>query len=127
MEKRKTFAEIVDALEPVEHQQPGRPVYSPLNSGVYTGSDGTRWTVRGGELGWTRIKHLVLDAEIPVVLSYLGEVDEIDDAERQALLDRIRPFLTGGRIPKSERFTDFRAREFKDERHRSLLVVEEYC
>lgn len=125
--KRKTFAEIVDALESVEQQPSGRPVYSPLTSGEYTGSDGTRWTTRGGELGWARIKHLVLDVEVPVVHSYLGEVREIGDAERPALLERIQPFLTGGRIPKSERFTDFRTVEFKDEQHRSLLVIEQYC
>lgn len=125
--RRKTFAEIVDALGTVERQSSTTPVYSPLTSGEYTGSDGTRWTARGGELGWSRIRHLILDTEVSVVRCYLGEIDEVSEADRVAFLERIKPFLTGGRVPKSERYTDFRALEFKDGQHRSLLVVEEFC
>ena len=125
--KRETFADMVAALETAESRPAAGPRYWPLTTGEYVGPDGTRWTAAGGELGWNRLSRLITNAEVRVVHCYLGETREVAVADRPALLELIRPFLTGGRIAKSDEYRDFRVGRFKDDRDRTLLVVEEYC
>jgi hypothetical protein len=126
-----TFADIVDAVttaNPDLADAGFEPIYSPIDEGGYTDKHGTRWRLRGGELRWARIQHLLLDHQVPVLHVYMGDVREIADDDRADFLSVVRPYLKGVHVPPpGDDYTDYVAAEFKDDQHTSLLVVEELC
>lgn len=126
----ETFAEIVEgvtAANPDTTKSRFDPIYSPINEGEYTDKYGVRWQLRGGELRWARIQHLILDHRVAVLHAYDGELHEIADDDRADFLSAVRPYLKGVHIPPPGDYTDYIAAEFKDDQHRSLLVIEEFC
>jgi len=65
-------------------------------------------------------------AETRVLLFYRPDgPTEVGLVDRQALRDRALPYLYGE--PRRGDHTDFFAAEFRDERRRSLLVIEQVC
>ncbi|ADB29407.1 hypothetical protein Kfla_0283 [Kribbella flavida DSM 17836] len=117
----------MEQLEADNPEVPGQPVEfrSLIADGEYVDEQGACWSMRGGELRWSRIQHLADDPEVRVVHVYLSEVQKVATGEREGLLAKVRPYLQGG--VGLDEHTDFRVAEFKDDRHRSLLVVEESC
>lgn len=103
---------------------------SPIQDGDWTDADGTWWQLRGPgqEFPLKRLKKLLLSPEIRVLLFYgPGEPSEIGSDHRQALWQRMQPYLTGRPARAKGDFTDFDAAEFKDDKHRRLLIIQEYC
>jgi len=66
------------------------------------------------------------DPEVRVLHVYLNDVNDVTADERDGVLARIRPYLKGEPTYEPGDQTDFDAAEFKDDRHRSLLIIEEY-
>ncbi len=102
----------------------------PIHDGEWTEADGTWWQLRGAgqEISVKRIKKLLLSPEIRVLLFYGPDApSEIGPDDRQALWQRMRPYLTGTVVSDKNDFTDFRAAEFKDDRRHRLLIIEECC
>jgi hypothetical protein len=100
---------------------------SLIRARVYVDEQGVRWRMRRGELRWGRIERLMSDAAVRVLKVYREEITDVAAAERSGLLATIRPYLKGERASEANDYTDFAVAEFKDDRHRSLLVVEETC
>lgn len=133
----QTFAEIVESVTAAnpEPDASGFETYnSPIHEAEYIDQHGVTWQMRGRKLRWPRIQHLILDHQVPVVHVNMDQVREIPDDERRNLLVRVRPCLKNGEChPHIAVFrsagdqTDFIAAEFTDDRHRSLLVIEEDC
>jgi len=128
-EQQESFAEILDAVETPTGQPVGEPVEppEPLRSGEYTDEYGVRWQKRGTGLPWRRVPQLVRDPEVRVLHISWDDIRDVGIDQREGFLATIRPYLKGGRLPESAGQTDFRAGEFKDSKHRSLLIVEEDC
>jgi hypothetical protein len=125
-----TFAGIVEDVTAANpNPRPGgfETVYSPIDEGEYTDKHGVRWQLRGGELRWPRIQHLLLDHDVPVVHFYWDEIREIADEDRPDFLATVRPYLKAAYTPPPGDYTDYVAGEFKDDHHRSLLAIEEHC
>jgi len=132
--KRRTgqhdsFAEIAERAGAESTGSAGQPVQytSPIADRAYTDEHGVRWRMRGGKPRWSRIEHLMGDPEVRVLHVYLNDVNDVTADERGGLLERIRPYLKGEPTHEPGDQTDFDAAEFKDDRHRSLLIIEEYC
>ncbi len=98
---------------------------SPIADGQYVDELGVRWTLRGGTPTVRRVAKLLANPEVTVIHVYADEVGEVSLEEREAFLAKIRPYLKGEQ-DKGD-YTDFKAGEFKDESHRSLVVIEESC
>src|SRR5215207_3930846 len=123
-EQRETFADIVEDAVAASPEPGGQPVefYQPISSGEYTDESGVRWRMRRGELPWTRVEHLIHDPQVRVLHAYLDDIHDVALDHREGFLAMIRPYAKGGRVPAPGDHTDFRAAEFKDDRHRSILV-----
>ncbi|WP_432943928.1 hypothetical protein ACQPXM_01485 [Kribbella sp. CA-253562] len=106
----------------------GEPVIyqSLVREREYVDEQGVRWRRRRGELRWSRIERLMSDAGVRVLKVFRDDVSEVAAGARSGLLATIRPYLKG-EAEDADDYTDFVVAEFKDDRHRSLLVVEEYC
>lgn len=127
--RRRVFADVVDAVR-VCGGAGGEAVgvRSPIRERRLIDESGTVWRIRGGELRWGRLERLVRDPAALVVLVYLDEVKEIQTAEREDLLATIRPYLKpSGDGRALGEHTDFVVAEFKDDDHRSMVVVEQHC
>jgi hypothetical protein len=106
----------------------GQPVTfpSPIGAGEYVDEQGVCWRLRTAELRWSRVSRLMGDPAVRVLHVYLDEVRDVTAEERVRLLARIRLYVKGEPRERGD-FTDFDVGEFKDDRRRSLLVVEESC
>ncbi|MGW6197601.1 hypothetical protein ACWF0M_15775 [Kribbella sp. NPDC055110] len=103
-------------------------IRSPIRDHQLIDESGTLWRMRGGELRWSRIEHLIRDPSVPVLHAYLDQVNEVPTAERDNLLAMIRSYWKHpGDGPARGDHADFLAAEFKADDHRSMLVVEEFC
>jgi hypothetical protein len=125
VDQRETFVGQTADASPV-----GEPmeIRSPIRDRRFVDERGTLWLMRNGELRWSRIERLCRDPEVPVLHAYLDQAKEVPTAAREDLLASIRTYLkTSGDRPVGGGQTDFDAAEFKDDDHRSMLVVEERC
>lgn len=127
--KQESFVEIVEAVAAADPGPQGEPVelVRPLKSGEYSDDLGVRWRRRGDQLPWKRVQHLLRDPQVQVLHIDFDDVRLVDAEQREEFLAMIRPYLKGGSLPESAGASDFRAGEFKDSGHRSMLIVEEYC
>jgi hypothetical protein len=125
-----TFAEIVEDVT-AANPDPGPGGFvsmsTPISDGEYTDKHGVRWQLRGGELRWPRIQHLLLDHQVRVLHVYWDDIREVPDDNRADFLAVVRPYLKGTPDRPPGDFTDYVATEFKDDHHRSLPVIEEHC
>jgi hypothetical protein len=120
--KRETFAEILAAAPEPRGQEV--EYLQPISSGEYTDEAGVLWQLRGGELSWVRIARLIRDPQVHVVHVYLNDIREVVPEARESFLAKIRPYVDG---PAPDDHTDFSVAEFKDDEHRSMILVEETC
>lgn len=116
-----------DHAEPIG---PGTVMLSPINGRAWVDADGSRWRLRGephAQLPVKRIEHLLHAPETRVlhVVPVEGPAD-VPTAEREALWQRMRPYLRDERRRPGDH-TSFRVAEFRDDQRRSLLVIEESC
>ncbi|MET9314103.1 hypothetical protein ABZX12_19990 [Kribbella sp. NPDC003505] len=128
-EQHQAFADVVEEVR-ASAEVGGEPleIWSPIRDLRLVDESGVLWRMRGGELRWSRLEHLVRDPAVPVLHVYLDEVKEVPTAERENLVATVRPYLRtsgDGRAPGDH--TEFVAAEFKADDQRSLVVVEEYC
>jgi hypothetical protein len=103
---------------------------SPIGDGEWVDSDGVRWRLRGPghHVPVKRVKKLLLSPDVRVLLFYGPDAPtEIESADREACWHRVRPYLSEPLIRARGDHTDFFAAEFKDDRGRCLLVIEESC
>jgi hypothetical protein len=129
-EQHETFAEIVDAAVGANPEPGGQPIefYQPIRSGAYTDESGVPWRMRRGEVTWKRIEHLIHNPGVRVLHAYMNDIHDVAPNHREDFMAMIRPYLKPGQdVPVSGGNTDFRAGEFKDDEHRSMLLVEETC
>ena len=123
--QHETFADIAEGLQADSSQ--GQPVMYPslIGDREYTDDQGVHWRMRRGELRWSRFEQLVRDPAVQVIHVYLSDINHVPLTDREALLTRVQPYLKGQRELGDH--TDFTAAEFKDDQHRSSLVIEESC
>jgi hypothetical protein len=75
-----------------------------------------------------RVEQLLRSPEVAVLLfSGPDAPREVEPARREALWQRMRPYLRGAVVRAPGDQTDFHAGEFRDEQRRSLLIIEEFC
>lgn len=104
---------------------------TPIADGSWTDDDGCRWRLRGAgqRMPTKRVQHL-LESSVARVL-VIGGADytpsEISYVDREALWNRISPYLQDAVTRFEGDHTEVRVGEFKDSSHRSMLIVEEYC
>ena len=103
---------------------------SPIRDGEWVDPAGTRWRLRGAR--WQtpakRVEQLLRSAETGVLLFYGPDAPtEVAPADRDALWQRIRPYLRQPLVRAPGDFTDFFAGEFRDDQRRALLIIEESC
>jgi hypothetical protein len=120
--KQETFADLLASAPHPSGQEIN--YLQPLASGEYADAAGVLWRIRRGELSWTRIARSVRDPQISVVHVYLNEVRTIAPEDREAFLQKIRPYVAG---PVPDDNTDFEVAEFRDDYRRSMILVEETC
>ncbi|GAA2760084.1 hypothetical protein [Actinopolymorpha rutila] len=128
-DRRLTFAEVVEAVvaaDPGPHAE-WIPFRSALEDGEYTDERGVQWHLRRGELKVSRVEHLMRDPHVRVLHCQGSDVRDVPMGEREALLVTIRPYLKGVKRPSPGDYTDYFLGEFKDDNHRSLLIIEEQC
>ena len=102
---------------------------SAIRSGRWVDAEGTQWHLRGGvgDLPEKRVVHLLRSPEV-AVLHFSGPdaPTEVALPDREALWQRVRPYhCEMARDPSDH--TDVAVAEFKDDRRRYLLVIEESC
>ena len=103
---------------------------SPIRDGEWVDAAGTRWRLRGErwQIPAKRVEHLLRSPEARVLLFYGPDAPtEVAPADRDALWQRIRPYLREPVVRAPGDFTDFQAGEFRDDERRSLLIIEESC
>lgn len=99
----------------------------PIRAKQWVDAEGTHWRLRGeGSISAKRLEHLLGSPDVEVLLFYgTGDPSPVPPGDRERLWRRIRPYIEG-RGPRTDQ-TDFWAAEFKDDRRRSLLIIEESC
>ncbi|HEX8080787.1 MAG TPA: hypothetical protein VF557_11295 [Jatrophihabitans sp.] len=103
---------------------------SPIRDGEWVDAAGTRWRLRGGR--WQapakRVEHLLRTPEARVLLFYAPDAPtEVAPGDRDALWQRMRPYLRESVVRAPGDFTDFQVGEFRDDERRLLLIIEESC
>lgn len=103
---------------------------SAIRAREWVDPDGARWRPRSG--GETpprkRLEHLLASPEVRVLHFYGSDTPTaVAPPEREALWQRVRPYLREPVVRAPNDHTDFRVAEFRDEQRRSLLVIEESC
>ncbi|MGW5364079.1 hypothetical protein [Actinopolymorpha pittospori] len=128
-DRQATFAEIVETAVAADPGPHGEPLVfpCPLGDGHYEDGHGVQWRLRGGALKVSRVEHLMRDPSVRVLHQYLSEIRDVPLADRPALMTKIRPYLKGAEEPSPGDRTDFCVGEFKDDQHRSLLIIEDRC
>jgi hypothetical protein len=86
-------------------------------------AQGTAWRMRGSPLDEKQARRLMRRSDVHVVLAYGMEVAEIRGADRDVLLARVEDFLAGIAPAHSE----FELGDFRDQDHRTVLMVQESC
>ena len=103
------------------------PWPSAIVPGEWVDADGTSWHLRGGEPPVKRVEHLLRSPEVPVLHFYGADPPrEVGEADREALWQRMRPYLRQT-VREPGDHTTFDVAEFKDGRRRYMLVIEEGC
>jgi hypothetical protein len=75
-----------------------------------------------------RVEHLLRSPEVRTLLFYGPDAPtEVGPADREALWQRVRPYLREPSLRDPHDHTDFNVAEFKDEQRRLLLIIEESC
>ena len=128
-DRNETFADMVGEVVTANPEPAGTPIdwYQPIGSGEYTDETGARWQLRRGDLPWKRIDRLIHDPQVRILHAYQNEIHDVPLEHRDTFTATIRPYLDSKRAAAMDDYTDFRAGEFTDDQHRSLLVVEETC
>lgn len=100
---------------------------SAIVPGEWVDADGTSWRLRGGEPPVKRVEHLLRSPEVPVLHFHGPDAPtEVAEADREALWQRVRPYLRQT-VREPGDHTTFDVAEFKDDRRRYMLVIEEGC
>ena len=100
---------------------------SAIVPGRWVDGDGTSWHLRGGEPPVKRVEHLLRSPEVPVLHFHGPDAPtEVAGPDRAALWERVRPYLRETVREPGDR-TTFDVAEFKDDRRRYMLVIEEGC
>jgi hypothetical protein len=90
-------------------------------------AEGTSWHLRGGEPPAKRVEHLLRAPDVPVLHFHGPDAPtEVGEADREALWQRVRPYLRET-VREPGDHTTFDVAEFKDDRRRYMLVIEEGC
>jgi hypothetical protein len=84
---------------------------------------GTAWRMRGSPLDAKQARRLMRRSDVHVVLAYGMEVAEVLGADRDVLLARVEDFLAG----KASAHSEFELGDFRDQDHRTVLMVQESC
>jgi hypothetical protein len=101
---------------------------SPIRDGGWVDADGNRWRARGGPVPSKRAARLLHSPQVRVLLFYgLNAPTEVILQDREALWQRIGPYLRQRVVRVKDDHTDFVVAEFKDDRHRSVVIIEEFC
>lgn len=95
----------------------------PVHDREWIDVDGKVWRMRGGPLDARRVRRLMKRPDVHVVRAYELKVDEVQGAERDALLARVEDFFAGTAPPCSE----FELGDFRDQNQRVTLMVQESC
>jgi hypothetical protein len=120
---RKAFAEVL-AQMPLPVQIRDHGIWPrPIHDGVWTDSAGTTWHLRGDVLPTRKIRTLLADPAVEVLLFYGPEPAWVSAGDREALWERMSPVLSGFEGGHQA----FRAAEFLDSTRQKLLVIEESC
>ena len=114
---------VPDVPEPSEQPHVWQ---QPVRDGVWTDADGTVWRLRHN-VGLRRIARLVAAPDVRVLLAY-GPDDptEVPPIDRADLWARALPYLQD-RAGAAGDHTSFVVAEFRDDRRRVLVVLEESC
>jgi len=96
-------------------------VVNLVHQSEFTDPDGVVWRRRGAEAADKRLRRLMSDRTVRVVLDYMGEVQEVPAEEREVFWESAQ------RKMRESVHSDFIAAEFKNESHEHLLVIHEYC
>ncbi len=81
-----------------------------------------------GRLPAKRAARLLRSPQVLVLLFYgLGAPTEVALRDREALWQRIDPYLRRHVVRAKHDYADFSVAEFKDDHHHSLLITEESC
>ena len=103
------------------------PWPSAIIPGQWVDAEGTSWRLRGGEPPVKRVEHLLRSPDVPVLHFYGPDAPtEVPEADREALWQRMRPYLRQT-VREPGNHTSFDVAEFKDDRRRYMLVIEEGC
>ncbi|SDO45925.1 hypothetical protein SAMN05428965_4025 [Geodermatophilus sp. DSM 45219] len=103
------------------------PWPSAIVPGTWVDAAGTSWHLRGGEPPVKRVEHLLRSPEVPVLHFYGPDPPrEVAEADRETLWQRMRPYLRET-VREPGDHTTFDVAEFKDDRRRYMLVIEEGC
>lgn len=113
----------------IQDERMSRERLNPIRDGRWADADGTTWRRRGDGAGAVkRMERLIRAPDVRVLLVYGPDAPtEIVPADREELWQRIRPHLRGTYERGAGDMSDFQVAEFKDDRHRSLLIVQESC
>jgi hypothetical protein len=95
----------------------------PVHDREWVDLDGSAWRMRGGQLDAKQARRLMKRPDVDVVRAYELNVAEVRGAERDALLARVEEFFAGNAPPYSE----FELGDFRDQKHRVTLMVQESC
>ena len=103
------------------------PWPSAIQQGHWVDAEGTSWRLRGGDILEKRVEHLLRSPDVPVLHFYGPDAPtEVAVPDREALWQRVRPYHRGV-VREPGDHTSFDVAEFKDDRRRYLLVIEEGC
>ncbi len=101
------------------------PWPSAIVPGEWVDAEGTSWHLRGGEPPAKRVEQLLRSADVPVLHFHGPDAPtEVAEADREALWQRVRPYLRET-VREPGDHTSFDVAEFKDDRRRYMLVIEE--
>lgn len=95
----------------------------PVHDREWVDTEGTTWHMRGSYLDQKQFRRLLKRPDVHVVRAYELDVTEVHDVEREALLARVEEYFRGQAPPYSE----FELGDFRDARHRLMLMVQESC
>jgi len=125
----QSFSDLVDEVKRAVGPRGRQAIPSPrpISHGEWTDNDGVLWHRRGGVIAGNKIKRLLLNPAVPVLLCYGTEPRLVAAHERRDLWDRMQPYVTGRGSEHTDDFTSFDAAEFRDDQRRSMLVIEESC
>jgi hypothetical protein len=103
------------------------PWPSAIIPGRWVDAGGTSWRLRGGDVPEKRVEHLLRSPDVAVLHFYGTDAPtEVAVPDREELWQRVRPYHRGT-VQEPGDHTSFAVAEFKDDRRRYMLVIEESC